>query len=69
MGQVHITDEEVTINEEDDPLLLRLPLIEAEHEVSCMNVCLLLCHFASTQKCLVSFFCVSVHRKQLQLAQ
>jgi len=60
--EVHVTDEEVTIKEEEDPLLIRLPLIEAEHEVSCMSmcVCLLLCHFASTQKCLVSFFCLCI---------
>lgn len=55
-----VTDEEVTIKEEEDPLLIRLPLIEAEHEVSCRTVYPLLCHFASTQKCLVSFFCLSV---------
>jgi len=58
--EVTVTDEEVAIKEEEDPLLIRLPLIEAEHEVSCMSVCPLLCHFASTQKCLVSFFCLSV---------
>jgi len=67
--EVTVTDEEVIIKEEEDPLLIRLPLTEAEHEVSCRSVCPLLCHFASTQKCLVSFFCLSVHRKQLHLGQ
>jgi hypothetical protein len=59
--EVTETDEEVTIKEEEDPLLIGLPLIEAEHEVSCMSVRLLLHHFASIQKCLVSsFLCVSL---------
>jgi len=64
--EFRVTDEEVSIKEEEDPLLIRLPLIKAEHEVSCMSVCvcvcvcLLLCHFASTQKCLVSFFCLCI---------
>ena len=58
--EVTVTDEELTIKEEEDPLLIRLPLIEDEHEVSCMSVHPLLCHFASIQKCLVSFFHRSV---------
>jgi len=64
--EVTVTDEEVTIKEEEDPLLIRLPLIEAEHEVSCMSVCLLLCHFGSTQKCLV-IICLSLHKETTPL--
>jgi hypothetical protein len=71
--EVTIKEEDVAVKEEDfevvkeeeDPLLIRLPLTGTEHEVSYNSVCpLLSSQFANVQKCHVSFVCLSMHRKK-----
>jgi hypothetical protein len=54
-----VTDEEVTVKEED-PLLITLPLVETEHEVS-LSVCRLRSHVlkVSRNAWLASFVCLS----------
>jgi len=48
------------VKQEEDPLLITLPVTDTEHEVSCMSACVLLKHFSqmSRNACCVSFICL-----------
>jgi len=48
------------VKQEEDPLLITLPVADTEHEVSFMSVCLLLKHFLQMSRMpvvLASFVC------------
>jgi hypothetical protein len=59
------------VKQEEDPLLITLPITDTEHEVSCMSVCCLLKQFSQISKnaCCDSQLHLSVHRKQLHFEQ
>jgi hypothetical protein len=38
------------VKQEEDPLLITLPVSDTEHEVSCMSVCVLLKHFSQMSR-------------------
>ena len=41
------------VKQEEDPLLITLPVRDTEHEVSCMSVCLVKALLTNVQKCLL----------------
>jgi len=41
------------VKQEEDPLLITLPVTDTEHEVSCMSVCLVKGLLNNVQKCLL----------------
>jgi hypothetical protein len=48
---VTIKEEDFSVvKEEEDPLLIRLPLTEVEHEVSCISMCSLLSHISQMSR-------------------
>ena len=57
------------VKQEEDPLLITLPVSDTEHEVSCMSACVFLKHFSQMSRMPVRQLHLFVHRKQLHSVQ
>jgi hypothetical protein len=68
----HVGDKIIDVKVEEDPMPINFPGIKAEHEVSCMSVCPLLCIFHRYPELCTVFLisvCGSVHMKHLHCTE